>query len=242
MNAYRLTGLLVSLALIATAMPGASATFQVPDTGNLIEVIGEGADAGAACTGDPCAATKCTKGDASAHASGSQHAWASAEGTVSTDSYDGPGTAHAQAAGSPNSASATGKRDWSLKEANASCSHGGKSDSSPVDARGLIVTAGVAVSFDDLVFGCVADERIVATETFVGRFYVGDDGQVVLFDAAAGRGLEVVDLDIIFDGTTLAGAHHFDVGTMTPVDVGLTVITHDGGADADKSCAVDLTA
>jgi len=240
MNTNRTLGILIALALVVPALPVVSAF----DTSLIDELVTRTDDVEVAnCSGNPCAATKCTKADASAHAVGNEHAWASAKSDVTEQSNDGVGTVSAEAPGSPNEASAKGKKNWSLKEANSSCKHGGKDDVAVPSFRGLTVGAITAASlpaFDDIAVGCVADDRITTSEVFAGQFYVDEEGTFYLYDAARAEGLIVPNLDITIDGTTLAGAEALDVTGMTAIDAGLTVTLHDGGDDADKNCAVTL--
>lgn len=198
------------------------------------------------CTGDPCAAAKCSVGEASAHAVGSEHAWADASAGGWSGGADGPGTAHAEAYGSGDvSASAKGKKDWSLKEANADC-EGTSAAALFAVLDGVALPSTIRLNgnpgLDGLSVQCLADDAIVASESFLGRLYVDGLGDLHVFDAERGDGFAVPSLAIELDGATLGAAVPMTVAGMTPLDVFVGLETVDGGEEGENTCRATLYA
>lgn len=238
--------LLMSLLLLVAASPHVEAATSTDDAAD--------------CSGDPCAAVKCSVGEASAHAVGSEKAWADATVGSWTTSASGPGSAHAEASGTGDvSASAKGKRDWSLKESNASCS----GESVDNEAFDKIVMDPICVCYDipwggvidddllsDLIwvdssqaaFICLADDTITRDLSFQGLLYA-DDARAVLYDSATGLGIPADELlsggDLTLGGATLEELGPVDVTGMSfaghGIGLGLTA-----AEDGSTGCHVSF--
>ena len=184
------------------------------------------ADATASCTGNPCADVECSPTEASAYADGNEYSHSIATAGGATDRHVAPNGGQTDAdmsGGMPVEADAKAKKDWSLKEDHEYCSVkkvaeliGGElrlsDDAQRVQQVATLHGAG------DLTVGCVADGRIRATESFLGRIYVGNGGGFVLADPASGQGLALADLALRFDGASLAAAVPVDVTAMAPTN------------------------
>lgn len=178
------------------------------------------ANAAASCSGDPCASVVCTSNHASAAANGSEysHSVASAGGFTAQAVKTGGGSSSAEANGGlPTEADAKGKKDWSLKEQTAQCSVK-KSVQVGTDLLDLVDNVIIVDPPAPLSVGCIADERIRATESFAGRLYIGENGDLVLFDSASRRGLTLAGLAPRFDGASLDAVGRIDVRHMMPTD------------------------
>lgn len=184
------------------------------------------------CSDDPCATTYCDHTSrAEAHAYGSEWSWASVTINGGTTGTDGQGGSHADGsgpAGAAVSATAKGKKDWSLLERNSSCS---------IPAAGPepqgILPEGL------LGLGCVADERITQTAAFTGVIHVGAQG-LVAYDAATGQGLALDAVKPMFHGRSLEALAPVAVATMVPTSLSLAIDLVEGGDEGTDACAVRL--
>lgn len=184
------------------------------------------ATAGAWCQGDPCADTDCDGTYASAMANGSEysHSVATAGGDTKQDvKGNGGDTSATVFGGAPTEADAKAKKDWSLKEKTAYCSF---REGSHVLALLLTLLDDDPVEFPEarlMSIGCVADDRIRVTESFLGRLYLGQDGDLVLFDPVRGDGLALDGLALKFDGASLDAAAPMDITGMAPTSLAVAL-------------------
>lgn len=226
------------LLLAASPMP-ATALPELPIGGGVFDAIGDpapvdlilsgGDEAPGTCQGDPCAITKCTAGDASAHAVGSEWSGAFAHVTTANDYQTGSGTSHAEAAGpAPSEASARGEKNWSPKSRSAGCRHSG-SDLLDLGGGGQAFSEGLALT-------CVADDAIAGSGAFSGRVYLGPAGEVLLV-GEDGRGLRFATPDVVVGGASLAaiGPVATDGFVATALAVGFDIT--DGGPDGADACS-----
>jgi len=189
----------------------------------MIVLIPVPANATASCSGDPCAAVACGPDSVSAAAYGSVYSHSAATAGGWTDQQvkpGGGGTGADMSGGAPMEGEASAGNGLSRAQVTAFCSvttamrllH---QITQPSEIRQFVTFSEAPLMF----IGCLADDRVRATESFQGRLYLGEGGQFVLFDPDRGDGLALDGLALKFDGASLDAAAPVDLAGFAPTNI-----------------------
>jgi hypothetical protein len=211
-----------------------------------------------------CAAAECAPNEASAYAYGKDGASASSgmKGLQLTSEgvAEGNSAFHKSTGDGGSTAEATGKKDWSLDEANASCDaddpcttlaqfgffacdqQGTQASSDPCEtAQASVQYITACIIGPNPSVGCVVG-RLSETTYFSGNVYGDENGNLVLYNAISGLGIPLGVASGVFDLAVTDGL----LGEAQPISITgmletpMTISALFVGAPTGTMCQTDV--